>query len=529
MTFQNQFENEQFVHWWSSLIDKQYIKDDGSFEILPVSQMIFIFINLSPVLILMYDSKIDDKAFWSRFHRLVSSMLKNENVPEPTKSFSDFISCFYRIRDHLDFSTPEDIVSLISIIPEASTPSFMLWKLPEKIDDPFLYFQTLFFMHQNNISVWNSFISKMGSVDLLFDKYMPFLEPSKSSNQFMVMVINFLINILEDKHRSLASFYDTTDKLYSCFMNLLQSSDMNVSAAAFRGSCFLFHFSRSRQTIEHHSSWLFDLIKSTEYPSPFHTLAYEFVFKVKLSNFKYFNLCNFIITKGISEISDFMLLKKILLNPHVDKPLPIIQHLFNIAINHKIWGRAAATTLTEIVSKFSDQQSLISWITPFIRRCFIFIGYSRSKGKYFGKINSILYLFERLMETKIDWINRMSSRYYSSLVNSKRLEHISKTINIDSIIDSKFLNEIDTSVTKRVNMKTYLSLIEINDEPSQQYSPISMRHRSNSNKVTPTIRSRKKLTKPFNGRPMTKKNNNKKGKSSISLSKSSRLSSTNKL
>ncbi|OHT07840.1 hypothetical protein TRFO_23784 [Tritrichomonas foetus] len=490
-----------FIKWWNSLLDEKDRRDDGNFEIPQVSKIIFVFLNVAPKLVLIYDSRNDENTFWSRFHQVVCTLLDDHSIPYPSKNYCDFLRHFYKLRNKLNFETPEDVVKLISVIPQASDPAFMLWRFPERLDDPFLYFQTLLHMHNSHTSVWFSFLSKQGSIDQIFDRYLPLLAPAcKFSVAATSSNIDLLITLLVDRFRLLANFLEVTDKFYSKLISLIQFSDLTIAITAFRAACFLFTFSRPKHTVEHHTNWLIELISSTDNVVELQYLAFHFTCQVKLTNFKYMNICKFIILRGISQPSDLIMLKRVLMMPQVDKPISALLYLINLSVNNKIWGKAASSILIEPLSRFSDQQSLISWMTTFVRKSFVFIGASKQLQKYSSKISLILNFYETISNAHVEWINKMAARFYSSLVNTRRLERKISTIEVEKITDFSFLNEIDLLLNKKIDLKQYFTFPDIEAEQIHVFPPVKVNARSTSAKVKPIVSARKIITKPGNCR-----------------------------
>jgi hypothetical protein len=180
-----------------------------------------------------------------------------------------------------------------------------------------------------------------------------------------------------------------------------------------------------------------------------------------------------LIAQPVLELTDYRMLRKLLLMPQIEKPLAAIQFLFLKSINEPIYGRLAATTLRDPLARFADLQVIVTWLTLFLRKTFIFVGVSASLNRYEGKRMRILKLFEGLQDARVDWMNKAVIRYYSSLVNSERLKHNIVGFGLERITDFKFLNEVDLALRQSVSLKFFFDNCAL--EGDETLAPVSAR------------------------------------------------------
>jgi hypothetical protein len=435
---------------------------------------------------LLYDSKQPDSTFWELF-RKVLGLLQRCEAPRPDTDFPAFVDRLYLVRDRISFTTVEDLALLAEAVAANVDPDFWLWRLPARVDNPLLFFETLSFLHASGSRAWNRFIGLPGSLDQLFDRYLAYLSyVEKQSTDRLTPTLQFLTTLFVDKYKELTHFGDVAEKFWARVIPLVGLSEGTIAVGAFRTATFLFSITRCKFPADHHEEWLLELVVATQSPSIVHVHALNFVLQAKVPNFKYLRLAAMIVAQGMKEIADYAFLKKLLMLPQMEKPLGVLQSLVMTAINDKLFGRTAALILKEPLARFSDLQALVTWGTLFVRRAFTFIGLAAAAGKYRAKRTRILALFEGLQDVRIEWMNKMVIRYYASLVNSDRIPHNMVGLPREKITDFKFLNEVDQVPRQSVNLKVFLGHIGDTDVPA---SGSKVKTKPSQKSVPPTKRA----------------------------------------
>jgi hypothetical protein len=465
----------QSLEWWNSNINAKFQQSETSLSPPPISQVLFAFLEISPPLVLLYDSRLPDERFWDLFHKVCASLSGPHGAtPPPNSNFLGFLDALFSIRHRLQFSSPQDIALLLQTLPDGPDPQFLLWKFPTHVDCPFSYLQTLIYMHQSKSQAWTRFLAIPGSLDQLFDRYLPLLGPSGNRPAVSILAsLELLMTLMIDRTRLLSRLPELCDLLWSKLMALMQGRDLSIVVSAARAAICLFQFARPHFPADHLADWLDELVIASAPPSIVHITILNFVIQLKFSGFKYMKVVRAMITQGLKSPADFVMFKKLLLLPQIEKPLAAIQFLFLRAFNDPIFGRSAAEVLREPLARFADLQVVVSWLTLFLRRTFIFVGVSAVIGRYHAKRMRILSLFESLQDSRIEWINESVIRYYSSLVNSERLRHNIVGIGLERITDYKFLNQVDDVVRQAPSIKGYFDCTNLDGE--QCCSPVTAR------------------------------------------------------
>jgi hypothetical protein len=320
-------------------------------------------------------------------------------------------------------------------------------------------------MHRSKTQAWVRFLALPGTPDQLFDRYLPLLGPSGVAPPGSILAaIELLLTLVIDRTRFISRLAEICYSLWAKLLVLIRDRDLSVVVSASRAAISLFQFTKPHFQNEHHVEWLEGLVLASEPPSLVHVTILNFVIQLRFSGFKYQTLVRLMIAQGLNELADFMIFKRLLLLPQIDKPLPAIQFLFAKAFNDPIFGRSAADILREPLARFADLQVIVTWMTVFLRRTFIFVGVSAMLNRYHGKRMRILSLFESLQDCRIEWINRTVIRYYSSLVNSERLRHNIVGFGLDRIIDHSFINQVDDMIRQPISIKGFFDYTNLDGE-----------------------------------------------------------------
>jgi hypothetical protein len=443
------------VQWWHSKTSRSR-SCDACVTLPAINTILLTLIDLSPPLLLLYDSRQPDSAFWELF-RKVLKLLQRSEAPDPHADFPGFVDRLYLLRERISFSRVEDLALLTEAMPMNTSPEFWLWRFPARIDNPPLFFETLSFLHATASAAWNRFISSPGALDQLFDRFLPYVAyGGLSATAPLARNLHFITTLFVERHRLLANFVDLTERFWARVVSLIGLTNPTIATIAFRTATFLFTISRGHFPSDHHEAWLMDLVAATPTPSVVHLQVLNFVIQAKLPNFKYLRLAMNMLSQGIREVADYSFLKRLLMLPQMEKPLLVIQSLFLTAINDRIFGKTAALIVREPFLRFSDHQTFITWGTLFVRRAFTFVGLAAAARRYHAKRTRVFNLFDGLQEMRVDWLNKMVLRYYASLVNTERIPHTVVGFARDKIIDFKFVSEIDVIPRQSVNLKTYL-------------------------------------------------------------------------
>jgi hypothetical protein len=410
--------------------------------------MLLTLVDLSPPLLLLYDSANTDSSFWTLFHRLLVLMNRQNPHLSPTNDFSALVEQLYLVRDRLDFSSVDDLAILANLLPQNREAGFWFWGFPTKIDNPPLFFETLLHLHELHSPAWNGFLTTPGMVDRIFDRWLPALEGAAAP------LLEFLTTLIVGRIPLLTNPVDVCEGFWNRLMANLQAKDKSVIANSFRSAALLFQASRSCFPTGHQSVWAFQLIEATQSPSIVHRQALNFVMRARIPAFKYVKLATVLVSGGLKEPSDFAFLRLLLLHPQLEKPLPAIQHLVSVSINDRLFARAAASAVKEPFYRFSDIQVVMTWGTLFARRAFMFVGLSAAQKKYSAKRHRVLSLFEGLLDMPIEWLSRVVLRCYASLVNRNILPHTVVGFALEKTIDFKFLNDLEQAQRHHVPLKT---------------------------------------------------------------------------
>jgi hypothetical protein len=484
------------AQWWHSKTGRSRCCD-ACVTLPAINAMLFTLVDLSPPLLLLYDSREPDSAFWELFRRVLR-LLQRSEAPDPHADFPAFVGQLYLVRDRLSFSRAEDLALLAEAAPLNASPEFWLWRLPAGVDNPPLFFEALLLLHAGASRAWGRFLGSPGALDLLFDRFLPYVAyGGAGATAPLARALHFMTTLFVEKHRLLAGFADVTERFWARVMDLVWQANATIAAVAFRSVTFLFTISRGHFPADHHEAWLMDLVAATPAPSVVHLQVLNFVVQAKLPNFKYLKLATGMVSQGIRQLADYAFLKRLLMLPQMENPLPVIQALFLTAINEHIFAKTAALIVREPFLRFSDHQTLVTWGTLFVRRAFTFVGLAARARRYHAKRARIFGLFDGLQEMRVDWLNKMVLRYYASLVNTERIPHSVVGFAREKIIDFKFLSEIDMVPRQSVNLKAYLG--SAGEAEAAAVTPLKAKDFSSSKRATIVSRNAKspRLRKPI--------------------------------
>lgn len=507
-----QAEAEVAYAWWNNLCGKNMFLGRG-LQIHPqINDIIFALINFSRPLLLIYDGSETDDVVYQRFHRVVAVLTERKDIPDPLTKFPQFIVSFYQNRDKITVKTPEQAIKLLECLPHPADPNFLMWKYPEAISNPELYIQTIFLMNKTQNHIWKVFISLPGSIDLIFDRFMPLLGPKTT-----VCCIELLTLLIVERFRLFTNQDQIVSQFWEHLIPLLTSHLQDVVLAAFRALSFLFFLTRPKLSQHQLTSRLKQIIDETQDHQFLRIIVASFVLRQEVSSFK----PSYLMKNGIKSPLDFQVIAMIFSYGDVSKRLPYVQMVFEAAVSDIIYLNLSIQTLSELLPKTKQRD----WISVFIRRAFQFVVLSQHALKYENRAHLIMVFMERLYQINIEWLSSLISKYFSILKNTGSnvlMYHIREE---STLTDPNFISEIDTFKKNKINIKTMLSKIQ---EPSQScFPPVAGRAKSmKRSTVVANHSSRPSITSPANVRSsaLAKKGVRPKSKSLSTVFKSQRVS-----
>lgn len=431
--------------------------------------------------------------FWSRICLALNQINFNCNFCDPLNDFPFFIKSLYNIKDELDpvnkyynlasnrshaFTLNSCVNSIIKIISKYSMnsdPKFIIWDLPEALNnDNFIYFSVLLELSDTNNSIWINFSKTPGSLNLLFDHYLPLIGPSsdivtaqlitlidslfrnpelyenikmpkKQANNFWfklmriigcsenVAVITTAFCIAKSLYLQMTPLMQKNVKID--WLNNLIDASSNGTTNSYRE----FYKISSDYEIKTNYSAKNRLYSPFEYKKaneqkkvvlsyrycPVHYQVLEFIFSLNTPNFKYVTLCKNLIHQGISSPDDLFYIQRCLMVPKIKKPFLGLKFLLKVSTTDKIWSSLATQMLYEPLLRFSKLGGVQTLLSEYVRRCFIFIGVASLRQKYGRKRMMILNSFRALYcDVGLDWLNSIIMKYYAALVFSKKMKHV---------------------------------------------------------------------------------------------------------
>lgn len=418
------------------------------------------------------NSEFQANLLWERIYMILKQLNNDNDISDPTIDFPGFIDIFYsskqkinplssfRKRNDITFQTCiTDIIKLISLNSKAHDPEFILWDLPSALeDDEFIYFMVLFELQSSYHLIWKKFASTFGAINLFFDHYLPLLGPSNDSTTHILIRIFDLIFHQEQSYFNITKPKKQAKILYLKYMRIIGcSTNPEIITSAFLAAKSLYLQMIPDLPSTYQFDWLNMLIDassngvengyltyykieptpkkventllSNDYRvNPVHYSALDFLFSLNVPKFKYMTLCKTLAKQGITSTKDLYYIHLCLMQ-NIKKPLYGIKFLLTTASSNKIFSTTATKLLVEPLMKFSKLTTVRQCVSLFVRKGFAFIGVTMINNKYARRRLMILQMFRTLYsEATIDWLSEVIIKYYSSLVNSGRMNHLAPDI-----------------------------------------------------------------------------------------------------
>ena len=449
------------VSWWNSLCGSSYhlVVEGGVIKRPPVETIIYVFTKISPFLTITLSNYSNFNEPWNMLHSIMKVLFEDAaELPNPNQDFRNFLVFLYSKRNELNINTPKKISTVIDCFQNVKKPYFLLWSVPETLDNPLLYVETLHEMLVTQSLFMKKLLIGLGNVDIFFDRFLPMI--NETNPQLSCGIVEVLTLFLKEKMQSIYHISETITTFYDKLLSgMRNTTSIEYSVSCFRSATYLIVATKNYFPTNHMNEMLTKLINSTFDVPHLHSLAIRYVIDLKSPKFPYISLAKKLLSKENVSLENLEFIEEMLKLPNFEKKFAISQLLFNLSVQDKFWSRAATSIVQRTIGSIIDKQETIGWLSSVAKRTLLFVGAAAVRKKYQNRRMCIMAMHESLFKLKLDWYNKPVQKMYSSLVNTKKMPKMGVNISVEKFNDYKFLSEVEAAASKK-NIKLILVLTE---------------------------------------------------------------------
>ena len=466
------------ISWWNKLVKSEELPlCNNPSNLPPISSITHLFSALNPLFTLVCQEADNSQEIWKLIYKILKKIFPVDEIPDPLFDFNSFAEYLFLKKDVLIKNNPDLISNFISCFSKNKTWRFMCWKIPESINDPELYLRALNVMISEDNSYLKRYLFVYGSTDMFIDRIEQLMSPNNP--RISVLAIEFMSKLVKEKLFAIFDSPNTVGRLWSKILKNMKSKNIELSVTSFRALIAILLNTQSIYSSNHFNEWLMMFLESIPSSSCLHNMSIKFLLDLKISDFPYIDLAKHLLTPSNISVESFKSIRELCLLSWFEKGLNVLQMLFSVALNNKLWSETATTVLLDVLPNYMDKSSVIAWLNNIIRRCFLFLGAAFLRNKYVKRRVLILSIFSTLYKLKKGWFCKNVMRLFSSLVNQKICLKSESSIPCDKITDFKFISEVEHASARKSNLKLML----ISSADNGIVLPLSQRSKSSVTKI----------------------------------------------
>jgi hypothetical protein len=423
--------------------------------------------KISPATFVLLAGIEDPAEYWVSVETIINSLTPTRNIPSPTAHFSAFVERLFELREKLDPERPEDVVTYLISSAQIEDACFLIWKFSDCLRTPYVFVNAMNLLLNTRTPVRGRIAQFPGSLDFIFDHYIPLLEtfPIEKDINAAVARINLfqlLCKLLTDFPDKIFKFAHFHGLMWNRLLRLMRNTSPTVSIAAFRTATQFYKQTMDRLDPGTQAAWMLKLIQTTAAPSLLHHPSIRFAMSVRPPEFGFVTLCKTLIEQGISDQCDIGMISRVLRLPVVKNPTDVFQYLFKLATTDKLLGNAARRALQRPLLKFQDLPQFHPWAILFVKRSFQFVVFANTKGKYIRKIYLVLHFLAMDLTLNIEWLTKVIIVSATTIVQMGKCEELfNGRFPIRSETDAKMREELEKTSLDRLKLKTMLNDVKV--------------------------------------------------------------------
>ena len=454
--------SKEATEWWN-MVNGNKDSPDEPIPSRPVSAstMRRILVPLSPYFGLALADDMSDDAFYTLLHRVVILMHQCEFVPLPQLLFREFVDHLYNIRDSFTKRDLGVVITLLEWVPGSATPMFLFYEFKQRVKDITLVFDTLIELMLHKHQLWKSVISTNRAADAVFEKFVPLLD-GDAADDVKMHALDFLSLALIEHSKLLSDLVMAATSLWEKMVKLLHSPNRSLVLTSLRSMIYVWNGSKAMFAPIHHNRWAMEMVNETMRPCIAHDLVMNFLFQVKLEGFNVSYLVKMLLLQGPEQPDDFLYLKRLCFVKHYHDQVVVIRYMLGMVGCNRHWAATCRECLKELLPRFSEKPNVGSFVMSFAKQAFLFVGLCAEKGKYKRRVRAILDAFEAFYRLRLDYLNVVINRLYTTLVNIDRLKKDAAKIPVGREIDSEFVEKLVALQKQPIVLKRFL--VYVRDE-----------------------------------------------------------------
>jgi hypothetical protein len=363
--------------------------------------------------------------------------------------------------------SPQQVISIVDVHRGSAPGAFLLWRLPEALGNPRLYFRTIVELKASNHDAFRAFVKTQGAVDCLLDRYVPLLGPTTD-----VALLEIVMSLFSEKVDILSNPGEVADWIWGGVLAAIESSNATISAVAFRGALHLYSLTKFFFSEVHHEQWVDQLLTVTMNMIGLHTICVNFAMSSGLSDSRIATLCRMLMDHDSPDGRNLRLLSIAGIRSSLKSPLFLLRHIFEKGTSVPHLTLTAALSAAPILQKYFFISTVLQeWVRLFARTGFIFIAVSYARRKYRQRSITTLLFFEGLYGLGLGVLDSLFDRFWSTLVVARLIPDWPVRISSDAPWDHDLDRDILKAIESGCQMKRPLHNLQLPPKPKPSPAP----------------------------------------------------------
>jgi hypothetical protein len=445
--------------WWNSQLRDKDDPDAPPTILIPRAAR-SVWSHLCPIFLLFVIDESDLQSYWEAIQAILLMFDPLKDVPHPIASFPAFIRRVYEMRDFLVPRTVHESVQLIDRFGFHNSAHCFLYQTPVFMHDQTLYLDTILAMHSQNHRLWADFVSSPRLVSAFFSLYSAFATPLPRRASLRLWTHRFYLVevfswIVLDGSTCCTEPMDLVNWFLSVSLPIALTAPLQIGLQIFRPILSIFRkFWRAIVKEECHTR-VIAFIESLDLAhSPHFHFVFRFFFSLRPLVVRCGHLLHLLCDRGIGSIEDIRLLLST-----IDSVSSVSACLFLVraAIANKLWHRACFAAVVQIAEQFGCRPDFRETLSLIIRRLFIFISISETRGRYRVRTLLLCESLSTLRQTLgLPWVEPTITGAASS-VASRRVPPYFRALfaATHEAVDIAVLNELGVFSGAAVELKAF--------------------------------------------------------------------------
>ena len=386
-------------------------------------------LKVFPPLSLISKNINNDDQYWKKIHRIMTTIMKNEDVPSPFQRPKNFIEYFYRFVKMLDLKSIDQLILLLDFIPKVNDPLTVLWEIPELYsnDNPGMLLILLDALKQMRHEIWTNIVNHSNLIDdLVIDRIAPYIFPmDQKASAESKYHCSIAISILADLFVNNPRFPDPFESLLTRLLNVMKNGCLEIGVQCFRSIKYILETIHKKIPSANLTNYVKDFADAAVSVPYLKKIIGPALLSMNFPGISTFYVINLLL-QNKPDHNDFAYIAQIFssvssINSAFDeeiKPESIALQLLISASTDVVF----CTTIIKIIPMIKKlYEKSIPSICLFIKNAVGFVIIARSNSIRCPNVSMILDIFRCLNDLGYDWLRNEVANAASILLASQKV------------------------------------------------------------------------------------------------------------